>query len=117
MKLIESPARLTLNFPNVAAPSCLAQKLRGDGAAFSLDKQIELAPEEIPGIDGNRVQESSLPLGISEVLDGVDGVMLGPRVHRSSTQSSVCCSSSILAERNALSEEEAYMRKPAWALD
>src|SRR3954466_12057815 len=55
MNLIERPARLTLNLPNVAAPSCLAQKLRGDGAAFSLDEQIELAPQEIPGIDGDRI--------------------------------------------------------------
>jgi hypothetical protein len=43
MKLIERPARFTLKFPNVAAPSCLAQKLCCDGAAFSLDEQIELA--------------------------------------------------------------------------
>src|SRR5712672_2697127 len=62
MKLIERPARFTLNFPNVAAPSCLAQKLCSDGAAFALDEQIELAPEEMSGIDGNSVQEGSLPL-------------------------------------------------------
>jgi hypothetical protein len=117
-KLIERTAGPTWKLPDVSAPFCLAEEMCGDVAPFPLNEKSELATEEVPGIDGNGVQEGGLSLGVPEVPDGVDRVVLWSRgAHISSTQSSVCCSSSIFADKEVLSEEEAYMRKPAWAFD
>jgi hypothetical protein len=46
-ELIEQAARRALDFSNVSSTYCLGEKVRRDPAASPLDRELELATEEI----------------------------------------------------------------------
>ncbi len=89
----------------------LTEKAGGNAATLPLHGFDKLATEKIPRMNGDHVDERRLAVCVSSA----DKRFQCSMAHRSITQSSACCSFSILLRRE-WSEADAYMRKPACAL-
>ncbi len=89
---------------NVAPAFSPEQKMLGDGPAVPVDELIELATEEIAGVNSHEVKEAGFALRISQILDATNGVGAG---HRSRMPLIMSWSSSIRAVSVARSDAEA----------